>query len=71
MSACWTSAHLPVAGRLTGTNKMHRKRRADGTLKEMDDVGRSMSADRQTTAKKKTNSGFGDQGDRTRAAKKR
>ncbi|HXG55629.1 MAG TPA: hypothetical protein VNJ03_09655 [Vicinamibacterales bacterium] len=50
---------------------MHRKRRADGTLKEMDDVGRSMSADRQTTAKKKTNSGFGDQGDRTRAAKKR
>ena len=57
----------------TGKNKMYAKRRVDGTFKEMDDVGRSLSADRRTTAKKKTKSGFGDQGDRPRkaAAKKR
>ena len=46
------------------------KRRADGTFKEIDDSGRSLSADRRRKAKKTAKSGFGDQGDR-RATKKR
>jgi hypothetical protein len=50
----------------TGRNKMYGKRRADGTFKEMDDVGRSLSADRRTKARKATTSGRGDQGDRRR-----
>jgi hypothetical protein len=54
----------------TGRNKMYAKRRADGTFKEMDDVGRSLSADRRRTAKTVAKSGHGDQGDRPRAAKK-
>jgi len=52
----------------TGRNKMYAKRTASGRFKEMDDVGRSLSADRRRTAKKKTKSGFGDQGDRARPA---
>ena len=55
----------------TGRNKMFAKRRADGTFKEMDDVGRSLRGDRRTTAKTSAASGFGDKGDRTRAKKKR
>lgn len=55
----------------TGTNKMFAKRRADGTFKEMDDVGRSLKADRRTTAKTSAKAGFGDQGDGKRAMKKR
>lgn len=55
----------------TGRNKMFAKRRTDGTFKEMDDVGRSLSADRRKTAKISAKSGFGDQGDRQRATKKR
>lgn len=55
----------------TGKNKMFAKRRADGTFKEMDDVGRSLSADRRKKAKTTTRSGHGDQGDRKRSAKKR
>ena len=56
----------------TGTNKMFAKRRADGTFKEMDDVSRSLSADRRLTAKRATKSGYGDQGDRAgKAAKKK
>jgi hypothetical protein len=55
----------------TGTNKMFAKRRADGTFKEMDDVGRSLSADRRRTAKRSTKTGYGDQGDRTRTATKK
>jgi hypothetical protein len=55
----------------TGRNKMFAKRRADGTFKEMDDVSRSLRADRRTTAKTSAKSGFGDTGDRRRAAKKR
>ena len=55
----------------TGRAKMFAKRGAGGRFKEMDDVGRSLSADRRRTAKKKTKSGQGDQGDRpkTRARK--
>ena len=46
------------------------KRTAKGRFKEGDDVGRSLSADRRKTAKKKTKSGYGDQGDRKRTAKR-
>ena len=45
------------------------KRTAKGRFKEGDDVGRSLSTDRRKTAKKKTKSGYGDQGDRKRTAK--
>jgi len=55
----------------TGTNKMFGKRTATGRFKEMDDTGRSLSVDRRRSAKKATKSGFGDQGDRKRATKKR
>lgn len=46
----------------TGRNKMFAKRNENGQFKEMDDVGRSLSADRGTRAKRK--SGQGDRGDR-------
>jgi len=42
----------------TGKNKMFAKRTAKGQFKEMDDVGRSLSADRRTTAKKTVKAGF-------------
>jgi hypothetical protein len=45
-------------------NVAYAKRRASGTFKEIDDVGRSLSADRRRKAKKKTRKGYGDQGDR-------
>jgi hypothetical protein len=48
----------------TGRNKMFAKRNADGTFKEMDDVSRSLSADRRRTARRTVASGHGDQGDR-------
>jgi hypothetical protein len=51
----------------TGRNKMYAKRGAKGRFKEMDDVGRSLSADRRRTATTKAKSGYGDQGDRARA----
>jgi hypothetical protein len=47
----------------TGRNKMYAKRGAKGRFKEMDDLSRSLSADRRKKAKKKTTSGYGDQGD--------
>ena len=52
-------------------NKMFAKRTAKGKFKEMDDVGRSLGADRRTTAKKTVTSGFGDQGDRKRTGAKK
>ena len=55
----------------TGKNKMFAKRTARGRFKEMDDVGRSLSTDRRKAAKKKTKSGYGDQGDRKAVSKKR
>jgi hypothetical protein len=55
----------------TGKNKMFAKRTAKGQFKEMDDVGRSLSADRRKTAKKAVKSGFGDQGDRKRTTAKK
>ncbi len=55
----------------TGRNKMYAKRGAKGRFKEMDDVGRSLSADRRRKAKTKAKSGHGDQGDaRARGRKK-
>jgi len=47
----------------TGTDKRYVKRTAKGRFKESDDVSRSLSADRRTTAKKVTKSGYGDQRD--------
>lgn len=50
----------------TGTDKRYVKRRPDGTFKDSVDVGRSLAADRRTTAKKTVKSGYADQGDRKR-----
>lgn len=47
----------------TGRNKMFAKRGAKGRFKEMDDVGRSLSADRRRKAKTTAKAGHGDQGD--------
>ena len=57
----------------TGRNKMFAKRDASGRFREMDDVGRSLAADRGKPAARKVKSGYGDQGDRKRsgAGKKR
>jgi hypothetical protein len=48
----------------TGSDKRFVKRTAEGRFKESDDVGRSLAADRRTSAKTKTKSGYGDRGDR-------
>ncbi|MEO5897742.1 MAG: hypothetical protein ABIS06_18790 [Vicinamibacterales bacterium] len=50
----------------TGTDKRYVKRTAKGRFKESDDLSRAASADRRTSAKTKTKSGYGDQGDRKR-----
>jgi hypothetical protein len=44
------------------------KRSTRGRFKEMDNKGRSLTADRRTKAKKATKSGYGDRGDRRRRA---
>lgn len=46
------------------TATMFAKRSAKGRFKEMDEVGRSQKTDRRQKAKRRTKSGFGDQGDR-------
>ena len=43
---------------------MFAKRSAKGRFKEMDEAGRSQKVDRRQKAKRRTKSGFGDQGDR-------
>ena len=48
----------------TGRNKMYARRDARGRFSEMDDVGRSLPADRRRTAKTKAKPGHGDRGDR-------
>jgi hypothetical protein len=48
---------------------MYGKRTTGGRFKEMDDVGRSLSADRRRKAKKAVNAGYGDQGDRKTAGR--
>ena len=55
----------------TGRNKSFAKRTASGRFKEMDDVGRSLGSDRRRAAKKKSKSGYGDQGDRKRSSRSR
>ena len=52
----------------TGRNKMFAKRNAKGQFTEVGVVGRSLSADRRRTAKKTTEAGYGDQGDRRAAS---
>jgi hypothetical protein len=47
------------------------KRTARGHFKEMDDVGRSQTADKRRKAKKKVRSGYGDQGDERPRASRR
>jgi hypothetical protein len=47
------------------------KRTARGRFKEMDDVGRSQTADKARKAEKKVRSGYGDQGDqRSKSARR-
>jgi hypothetical protein len=48
----------------TGTDKRYVRRGAKGQLKESDDVGKSLSADRRKKAKTKAKRGQGDKGDR-------
>ncbi len=48
----------------TPTGTFYAKRTSSGRFKEMDEVGRSLAADRRTRAKRTVRSGHGDQGDR-------
>ncbi|HYF36072.1 MAG TPA: hypothetical protein VD994_12330 [Prosthecobacter sp.] len=45
-------------------DKRYIRRDAKGRIKESDDVGKSLSRDRKTTAKNKVKPGQGDKGDR-------
>ena len=66
-----TKRDLVDPGKRKG-GKRFAKRTSTGRFKEMDQASRSLSSDRRKKAKKKTKSGFGDQGDRPRRrAKKR
>ena len=47
----------------TGTDKRYVRRDEKGQFKESDDVGRSLSRDRQQQAKRKVPAGQGDRGD--------
>jgi hypothetical protein len=47
-------------------DKRYVRRDAKGQFKEVDDVGRSLAADRRTKAKTTVKSGQGDKGDRKR-----
>lgn len=47
-------------------DKRYIRRDAKGRIKESDDVGRSLSADRRRKAMTKAKSGMGDRGDRRR-----
>ena len=50
----------------TGTDKRYVRRDAKGRIKESDDQGKSLAADRRTKAKTVSKSGQGDRGDRKR-----
>ena len=54
----------------TGTDKRFVRRDAKGRIKESDDVGRSLSADRRKKAKTVSKPGQGDKGDRKRSPSK-
>jgi hypothetical protein len=47
------------------------KRTPGGQFKEMDEVGRSLAADRRQKAKSVASPGYGDQGDQKRSPKKK
>lgn len=47
------------------------KRSSGGQFKESDDVGRSLKKDREKKAKKTVKSGYGDQGDQKKRARKK
>lgn len=47
----------------TGTDKRYVRRDENGHFKESDDVGKSLAADRRTSAKTKAKVGEGDRGD--------
>ena len=48
----------------TPTGSFFAHRDGEGEFREMDEVGRSLAADRRTKAKTKVPSGYGDRGDR-------
>ena len=48
----------------TGTDKRYVRRDEQGRIKESDDVGRSLAADRRQKAKHEAPMGQGDRGDR-------
>ena len=48
----------------TPTGDFFARRDGEGKFKEMDEVGRSLAADRRRNAKTKVSSGYGDRGDR-------
>ena len=50
---------------------MYAKRDEQGQFREMDEQGRSGTADRRQRAKREVESGFGDQGDRKSAGRSR
>jgi hypothetical protein len=54
----------------TGSNKRYVRRNNRGQFNEVDDVGRSLSADRRKRAKSMSNPGEGDKGDRPRSNRK-
>jgi hypothetical protein len=55
----------------TPTGTYFATRTAKGQFKELDEVGRSLAADRRRMAKKTTKAGYGDQGDRKRSSRKK
>ena len=69
-----TATKRRTAGKKRGAGKrdtvkgknatFYAKRTARGRFKEMDEKGRSLTADRRRKAKTKTKSGYGDRGDR-------
>lgn len=48
----------------TGNDKRFVRRNNRGQFSEVEDVGRSLSADRRRSAKRKAKPGYGDRGDR-------
>lgn len=52
-------------------DKRYVRRSGAGTFKESDDVGRSLSRDSKTKAKKRSKSGQGDKGDQKRSGARR
>lgn len=50
----------------TGADTRLVRRKSSGQFKESDDLGKSLTADRRTKAKRRVQSGQGDKGDRKR-----